>query len=776
MQKSTNEDHGASDITILRLRLEAAGYDPIPCEYKEVHIKGWTGKIGVTDDEIRLWEKLYPRATNTGLMTQGTSAIDLDIRIPDAGEAAEKLVRDYYEERGVIIVRFGNAPKRAILFRTDEPFDKIECTLTAPNAKAGDKPEKIELLANGQQIVAFGIHPDTHKPYSWHGGSPLNIKREELPYIREADAVGLVNAVVAMLIQDFGYTLTAKSRGSGKTKSKANGKTNGQHSRDFRWSAGLGEKKLEEYCEIVRSATEGCHDEACRKVFMFGRWCGGGLHDINTAREKLKEAARKCEAPSKSNYEEEVERAFLNGVKQPAGPYIEKDKKLDDFWAYLPDHKYIYVPTRELWLGASVDSILPSIDDKTKATWWLKQNQAVEQMTWDPGEEMVVHDRLVDDTGWFSKPGATCFNRYRPPTIVPGDASKAGLWVDHVHFLFNDEDAEHIFKWCAHRRQKPGEKINHALVLGSEEQGIGKDALFVPVGEAVGLWNCDCINPQKFIRQFNAYLRKVLLLISEAKDLGEVNRYQFYDHIKSYVTTPPNMIKIDEKHIREHNVKNCVGIAITTNYKTNGMFLPPEDRRHYIAWSDRTPADFAPGYWNKLFGWYETEGNRHVTAFLDAYDLSKFDPKAEPPKTRAFWEIVDANRAAQDAELADIIDRIGSPPAVTIADITINAPMGAAGDKVRDWFEDPKNQRIVPVKMGSCDYSPLRKPGRKDGYWLVGTDPLKKTRKVIYTRKNASLRDQIEAAEKRAEGPVAVGVNTGETWEKAWDRCTRKSQ
>jgi hypothetical protein len=33
----------------------------------------------------------------------------------------------------------------------------------------------------------------------------------------------------------------------------------------FRWSAGLGERKLEEYCDIVRSETEGHHDDACRK-------------------------------------------------------------------------------------------------------------------------------------------------------------------------------------------------------------------------------------------------------------------------------------------------------------------------------------------------------------------------------------------------------------------------------------------------------------------------------------------------------------------------------
>ena len=31
---------------------------------------------------------------------------------------------------------------------------------------------KIEVLCNGQQVVVDGVHPDTHRPYTWHGGRP----------------------------------------------------------------------------------------------------------------------------------------------------------------------------------------------------------------------------------------------------------------------------------------------------------------------------------------------------------------------------------------------------------------------------------------------------------------------------------------------------------------------------------------------------------------------------------------------------------------------------
>jgi hypothetical protein len=61
------------------------------------------------------------------------------------------------------------------------------------------------LLADGEQLVVAGIHPGTGKPYSWHGGSPAETRRELLPYTREVDARELLDAAVELLIQDFGY-------------------------------------------------------------------------------------------------------------------------------------------------------------------------------------------------------------------------------------------------------------------------------------------------------------------------------------------------------------------------------------------------------------------------------------------------------------------------------------------------------------------------------------------------------------------------------------------
>ena len=103
-------------------------------------------------------------------------------------------------------MRTGKAPKRAIPFRTDKPFGKIIATVVAPNGRT----EKIEFLGDGQQVVVFGIHPETKQPYDWHGGEPGQIAREDPPHIGEAEARQLVDTAVDLLVNEFGYCRAAE--------------------------------------------------------------------------------------------------------------------------------------------------------------------------------------------------------------------------------------------------------------------------------------------------------------------------------------------------------------------------------------------------------------------------------------------------------------------------------------------------------------------------------------------------------------------------------------
>jgi hypothetical protein len=424
---------------------------------------------------------------------------------------------------------------------------------------------------------------------------------------------------------------------------------------------------------------------------------------------------------------------------------------LEDFYAYMPQHNYIYTPSREPWPGSSVNARIPPVDRNGKpvldedgeqvmqaASAWLDKNRAVEQMTWAPGLPMIIRDRLVSAGGWFERRGVSCFNLYRPPTIEPGDASKAGPWLDHIRNIYSEHE-QHIVSWLAQRVQRPQEKINHALVLGGP-QGIGKDTMLEPVKHAVGPWNFSEVTPQHLLGRFNGFVKSVILRVSEARDLGDVNRFSFYDHMKIYTAAPPDVLRVDEKNLREHSVLNCCGVIITTNHKADGIYLPADDRRHYVAWSDAAKEDFVADYWPKLWGWYESGGYAHIAAYLAGFDIAAFDPKAPPPKTPAFWDIVDSNRASEDAELADVLDRLGNPNVTTLARV-----QSESVGEFQIWIRDRRNRRQLPYRFERCGYVPVRNEAAKDGLWVIN-----KARQVVYALASLSLRDRLDAAERLA--------------------------
>jgi hypothetical protein len=440
--------------------------------------------------------------------------------------------------------------------------------------------------------------------------------------------------------------------------------------------------------------------------------------------------------------------------------------QLEDFYSYMVEHAYIFTPAGQIWPASSVNARIrpiPVLDKNGQprrdedgaivtiaASRWLDHHRPVEQMTWAPGEPTEINDRLIAEGGWFDRPGCRVFNLYRAPTIVPC-AGNAGLWLRHVDRLYG-ADAAHIVRWCAHRVQRPFEKINHALVLGGK-QGIGKDTLLEPVKQAVGAWNFSEVSPQQVLGRFNKFLRSVILRVSEARDLGDFDRFALYDHMKALIATPPDVLRIDEKHRAEYAIPNLTGIVITTNHKTDGIYLPADDRRHFVAWSDLDKTAFSTAYWNDLWRWYARGGCAVVAHYLRNLDLAGFDPKAPPPQTEAFFEIVNASRAPEDAELADALDAIAAkaaakkktkqepwPVAVTIADIT-----AAADDDFADYLKDRRNSRKLPHRFEACGYIPVRNPDADDGLWAI-----KRRRQVIYVRASLSLRDRLGAAAARA--------------------------
>jgi len=417
---------------------------------------------------------------------------------------------------------------------------------------------------------------------------------------------------------------------------------------------------------------------------------------------------------------------------------------VEDFVSYLPGNSYMYLPTGQEWLAKPVNAFLPKqqVKDKwVKATDWLDKFRCVQSKTWVPGEPELIPDRIARaEGGWVEKPDTMALNKYRAPAQVAGDASRAGRWINHIHKLY-PEYAEHLINWFAHRVQHPGDKCNHGLIIGGE-QGIGKDMILKPVRQAVGAWNYKNISPDASMSSFNEHVRSVICQIDEARDLGETNQWKFYEHLKTLTTAPPDIIQCNEKHVSPYGVTNCTGIIITTNHRTSGIYLPPTDRRFYVAWSTRTREEFGPSYFNDLESFYVNGGYGHVAAYLREHSLKGWNAKTAPPQTSAWKDIVGANLPQEDADFAFAIEQAGSPDALTVKQTLWKY----LTNEVTKWLEDRRNTRLIAHRLESCGYVAVR--NNEDGTanrWQYMTNG--KVREVsIYAKSILSVPARLTAA------------------------------
>ena len=91
-----------------------------------------------------------------------------------------------------------------------------------------------------------------------------------------------------------------------------------------------------------------------------------------------------------------------------------------------------------------------------------------------------------------------------------------------------------------------------------------------------------------------------------------------------------------------------VGVILTTNHK-DALYLEPNDRRYSRKLvADAAPTTSSPTTSEEYWAWLEDGGDGHVLAYLLAYDLSGFDPKAPPPEDGRVPRDGGGVRAARD--------------------------------------------------------------------------------------------------------------------------------
>jgi KaiC/GvpD/RAD55 family RecA-like ATPase len=175
-------------------RLVELGYTVLPIRpgTKRPDLKNWPHHA-TTADDVRAWYSNGRAGHGAGINARNTPAIDVDVMDKEVADAMSDAIDRIFP--GVaLLTRTGLAPKFLIPFRSDEPFRK----LTSSVYTDGRHEHKVEILGDGQQWVAYHVHPDTGRPYSWFDGmddAGISVVRSsDLPLLERTSAQRVLDA------------------------------------------------------------------------------------------------------------------------------------------------------------------------------------------------------------------------------------------------------------------------------------------------------------------------------------------------------------------------------------------------------------------------------------------------------------------------------------------------------------------------------------------------------------------------------------------------------
>lgn len=628
----------------------------------------WSNDFPVNLDELKRWTKW---GASVGL--QSRNFVGLDIDVDDAALAAgiQSFAEDYLG-LAPVRTRSGSA-RRLMMYRADAPMRKVRQEFGAKQA--------VELLAKGQQFVVEGNHPAGGE-YAWTGEHPCDIGADGIPTVTAADIERFFGAL--------GLFLQARGLQLGKIAAQSASLTTGTRK-------GLDDPSLhapspEAVVELLKAWTpeEMPHDDFVAASAAIKAAFGPAREDHYTdylewapgARSTEDEATRKV---WDSITDAQVGWPWLVGIagQGAAAAQIE----FDDGAAVGPDphntlesmlSRYVYSTGQSTYYDLTSGEPLTSKNFNSRnvavaqfgrtgiqSAESVFQNEPralkVSTTTYRPGAAKLVTE-VVNGTA------LRAINLWRPSAMKPagGLVTDADVkpWLDHVAMIFGDEDAparNHILNYMAFILQHPGVKINHAVVILSNTEGVGKDTVFVPFLAALGHHNSWVVMPEDLQGQFNPYVERQVVIVAE---MANFNKKEMTNKIKPLLAAPPFFIQVNKKNVGQYSIPNLGNVIMFTNHD-NAISIDEQDRRYWVHRSlteeARDKSYFAPIYdWYGERPLYDGPGSMLVARWLLQRDVTGFDPNGRPDMTEAKAEMIEGGLPATTRWLGTLFEEDGA--------------------------------------------------------------------------------------------------------------------
>lgn len=253
--------------------------------------------------------------------------------------------------------------------------------------------------------------------------------------------------------------------------------------------------------------------------------------------------------------------------------------------------------------------------------------------------------------------GQLALNTWIDPLILP-QAGDPTPFVDLLRLVLDDDDAaiNFLLDTMASLIQQPATKLAY-MVLLIGPQGIGKSLVCEMLAELVGRRNAAFPTIEAIKSSFTGWLSSAqLIVIHELEQLGR----EVASRIKHWITA--ETLLINAKNVPEYPIRNFANIIACANHD-DAAHLDHDDRRVFSWISQATKRE--PEFYARLCQWFfDGDGKGIVLNFLLQRDLSRFNPKAAPPRTTGRARLISNSLSEAERFLQEALES-QSPPFVT---------------------------------------------------------------------------------------------------------------
>ncbi|XWN29916.1 MAG: PriCT-2 domain-containing protein [Devosia sp.] len=593
-----------------------------------------------TVESLSRWSANGFAGGGVGILTKNYPAVDIDIMDHElVGQMIDWCTRNI----GPAPQRVGMAPKVLLPYRTDAPFTKIASRTYQDELGFQNR---IEVLGDGQQYVAYAQHPDTGNPYQWVDDKGLAATpSEELTTITADQARALVAFFEENVPTEWtpindgvdGGERTIPPSGDGALANAKAPLALSDDQVDEALKAVANKDLPYDQWVAVGMALHHQFDGADTGFQLWDEWSATSTkyHAGETAK-RWRSFAADLTRTKPTTFATVLKWAadagvHIGGSPAPEGSVLQRfltryvfveqgnlvcdlDKppncatsRIEEFRNATANVRHpVRVPTRK---GPPIPKLVP-----VHQSWLVHPDRKTAQgVLYEP-----------DQPAHFERDGLWWINAFHLPVFAPSDASTA-VFHEHMAYLFPiPEEREWFVDWMAFNLQRPATRCKVTPLHVARAHGTGRGWVVELMQKLLGAWNCTKTKMSVLCGDgpggaFHDYLHRTLFCAIEEVREG-TQRYSVSDRIRDVLTE--GTLEVNLKYGAKRTQSVHTNFFFMTNHP-DALVLTTRDRRVNVFSGPDAPQDSA--YYDRLYGWAKGPGVAALHKELLGRDLSAFE-------------------------------------------------------------------------------------------------------------------------------------------------------